>query len=99
MKLKIVGKTYDVQFVAAEELPKDYGECNNETQTIKIRTDTHQETQADVLLHEVIHAVEFAFNAGMTERQVHSLATGLLSVFYDNPELIEWINKKNTPDT
>jgi hypothetical protein len=95
MKLKILGKTYAVHFVPHDDLPKDYGECNNEEQWIKVRTDTHPETQADTFLHEVIHAVDFAVNAGMTERQVHSIATGLLAVFLDNPEFSEWITLKN----
>ena len=91
MKLKIIGKTYDISFVAQEELPKDYGECNDEQQTIKIRKDLNAEHQADVLLHEVLHAVSFAMNAKLSERQVHTVASGLLAVIYDNPEFMGWI--------
>lgn len=98
MKVKVVGKTYLVNFVDRKELPNDYGECNNETQIIRVRKDNHGETQADVLLHEIIHAVDFAVNSDMTERQVHSIATGLLQVILDNPEIVKWIQKqkKNT---
>lgn len=96
MKLKILGKTYSVEFVAEEALPKDYGECNDVLQVIKVRTDLHPETQADVLLHEVIHAIDFGCNLKLTEHQVHSLATGLLGVMLDNKELTECLNNPNT---
>ena len=89
MNLKILGKTYQVQFVPVDDLPKDYGEVNDEVQIIKVRSDLHKEHQADVLLHEVIHAIDFAVNGKMTERQVHTIATGLLAVIFDNPTFME----------
>lgn len=88
MKLKILGKTYQIQYVPQDDLPSDYGECNNESQIIKVRTDLHTESQADVLLHEVFHAIDFATNSKMTERQIHALATGFLAVLLDNKETI-----------
>lgn len=94
MKCKVIGKTYTVEFVSQESLPNDYGECIDTQQIIRVRTDLHKETQADVLLHELVHAVDFAVNTKLTERQVHAIATGLLGVFFDNPEILEWIQEQ-----
>lgn len=87
--IKILGKTYSIEFVPKEVLPNDYGESDSEQQVIKVRSDLHIEHQADVLLHEVIHAIDFAVNGKMTERQVHTIATGLLAVIFDNPTFME----------
>jgi hypothetical protein len=91
MLIKVTGKTYDVEFVGKKELPDDLGTHNEIDQTIKIRKDQHPESQADTLLHELIHAIDYANNTGMTERQVHATASGLLQVIYDNPDFVEWI--------
>lgn len=91
MKVKIVGKVYDVEFVSEVDPQKSLGECVDSSQLIKIQTGLHPETQADTLLHEIIHGIDFAFNAKLTERQVHSVATGILAVLYDNPEIVAWI--------
>jgi len=86
VNIRILGKTYTVQFVDRKDLPNDYGECNDEQQLIKIRTDISDENKKDVLLHEVIHAIDFAMSTELTERQVHAIATGLLAVFLDNSD-------------
>lgn len=89
MKVKIVGKTYDIQYVEKADLPNDMGECNDEALLIKIRSDIPQQNQQDVLLHEIIHAVDYAMNTEMTEKQVHAISTGLLGVLLDNPSVRE----------
>lgn len=86
MNIRILGKVYTVQLVGKSDLPNDYGECNNELQLIKIREDISPENKKDVLLHEVVHAIDFAMNLDLTERQVHAVATGLLAVFLDNSD-------------
>ena len=99
MKLKILGKLYTVNIVSVNSLPNDYGECNNEHQTIKVREDIHPENQADVLLHEVFHAIDSGMNLKLTERHVHGMATGLLAVIYDNPDFMEWLCQKKSTAT
>ena len=96
MKVNILGKTYTISFVKRDRLTNDYGECNDEKQHIKVRKDIHRESQAEVLLHEVLHAIDFAVNTGLKEEQVHALATGLIAVFYNNPDFVEWICQRQT---
>lgn len=50
--------------------------------------------QVDTLFHEVLHVIYR--NAGMStdateESVVTALATGLTTVFYDNPRLLRWV--------
>ena len=96
MKVKILGKTYTVVLVSSSELPNDHGECNNEKQLIKVRDDIHQEQQADTTLHEVFHAIDSSVGAKMSENQIRRMATGMLSVLYDNPDFVEYLCQKKS---
>jgi hypothetical protein len=46
------------------------------------------------LLHEVCHAVDDAMDCKMKETQVKKLATGLLAVLKDNPQLAAYLRRK-----
>lgn len=89
MKVRILGKEYSVVYVPKEELPNDHGECFDEALLIKVRKDIAKENQKDTLLHEIIHAIDTAMDIEMSERQVRTVATGLLAVFLENPLLVE----------
>jgi len=47
--------------------------------------------EADTLLHEITHAIDFTMGLELTERQVTQLATGLYGVLQDNPEFAKWL--------
>ena len=50
----------------------------------------------DVTLHEVLHAINQAYLSGasLTEDQLDGLASGLMQVLQDNPELVRFILAK-----
>ena len=94
MELKIGHLTYKVEQVDKEhmEAASIYGSCNHEKQTIKLSKEMTKERHAEVLLHEIIHAVFHAYNIRTEdgeERVTTSLANGLTQVFVDNPDLME----------
>ena len=52
------------------------------------------------MMHEIVHAVAHTFNIPLPvpedemERVVDSMATGILMVLKDNPEMVKWLLKK-----
>jgi hypothetical protein len=50
--------------------------------------------EKDTLLHEFIHVVDQTMECGLDERQVTTLAHGLIGIFQDNPEFAEYITRR-----
>jgi hypothetical protein len=78
--------------VFVDELPKAFGEYDYETQIVRIRTGQQPSFEADTVLHELIHAIDDVMQLGMSERQVHCSASGLIALFKDNPTFLEYLS-------
>lgn len=63
------------------------GACDRVGLEIHIASDLSDGRKTEVLLHEVIHAIDYAFGLDFEEPQVDRLAHGLLAVMRDNPSL------------
>lgn len=48
-------------------------------------------TKQQVMLHELIHAIEDALSIKISHADLDRLATGLHTVFHDNPVLAAWL--------
>lgn len=88
-KLRVLGRDIPVVFV--DELPKAFGEYDYEAQIVRIRTGQQPSFEADTVLHELIHAIDDVMQLGMSERQVHCSAAGLIALFKDNPTFLEYL--------
>jgi hypothetical protein len=91
-KFRVLGRDLPVVWVSAEEMPKAWGEYDYETQVVRVREGQQPAFEADTVLHELIHAIDDAMQLGMTERQVHCSATGLIALFKDNPIFLEYLS-------
>ena len=89
-KLRVLGR--DIPMVFVDELPKAFGEYDYETQIVRIRTGQQPSFEADTVLHELIHAIDDVMQLGMSERQVHCSASGLIALFKDNPTFLEYLS-------
>ena len=89
--LRIVGKNYAVETM---KLGDDYGECNDQTQTIKVAEGIAHGMERDTLLHEAIHAIDYCMQLKMSEKQVCGMGTAIYALFADNPELVKYIMEK-----
>lgn len=87
--LEIVGKSYEVLLL--DDMGDKLGEHDSTQQVITLLASQHQEAIRDTLLHEVIHAVSDAMNLDLREKQVASLATGLVQIFRNNPHFLQFI--------
>lgn len=96
--VRILGRDYAVKVL--KRLKND-GECHYPSATIRVaeRLDAHE--RKDCLLHEVMHAVLYQQgreHGGDTEETyVRALATGLIAVFQENPDLAAYLSSKETP--
>jgi len=78
--LSICDRTYTVSVQPLGSL----GACNNGTQDITIDAEAHAETQASVLLHEVLEAVNASMNLNLKHRTISALETALYGLLTTN---------------
>jgi hypothetical protein len=67
------------------------GFINNDDEMIFYYVNMTESQKAHTLLHEVIHGIDFFLEIGLSEEQTERLMKGLLMVFQDNPDFVEYI--------
>jgi hypothetical protein len=87
-KISILSKVYRVD---RQDKAENQGLCLNQQLVIAIQTGNALGQEQDTVLHEVLHAVDYAMQTKMNERQIAAIATGLLSVLKENPSLVEYL--------
>jgi hypothetical protein len=90
---KVLGYHYRVEFkpVVTLEGEEQRGLCHSDTQLIEVSSNLPKDQQREVLLHELIHAIEYGVGISLTEAQVTRLARAQLAVFKDNLDLAAFI--------
>lgn len=94
--LRILGREFQVDY--EEEMDGNYvGFCYAQEGVIEIKEDQHPMEEADTILHEALHALFYLLDLGLSrtreERVVRLLSTGLIQVFADNPEFLNYLTK------
>lgn len=94
--IKIGYRNYEIVPLSSPdlEMTDKYGWCDKLNARIYIYVSDQPMITADTLLHEVIHATWTWM--GLEERHDEEsvatrLGTGLINVFYDNPDLLEFL--------
>lgn len=90
-KLRVMGKMYEVKLVPAADVGEDYGDCNDRVGQIRVACDAYFDEQRDTVMHEALHALDHALNTKLKERQVRVLATGIVLLLLDNPQLASYL--------
>lgn len=95
--IRVGYRSYRVEPWAAREASATsrWGECDRMNLVIRIRDDLVAQVQAEVLMHEVIHAAYS--NAALQkdddeERLVEALGNQLTQVWRDNPDLVAFMS-------
>ncbi len=96
--VKVLGKKYTV--TVAEVLVKENGAealinraaiCaghhSSKDCSIVIDAEQGKEQAKDTLVHEMLHAYDYAMQLDLTELQVHRLAACVVAMISDNPEV------------
>ena len=84
--VRVAGTIYDIKLDPELNNQGLLGEANFNTQIISINSLYPKEQQEATLLHEVIHVVNYTYNAGLDEDQVEKLARGLYATIRENPD-------------
>jgi hypothetical protein len=96
-KLNILGKTFQLKSVTPADLdlynPASIGATRYNDCLIKYLETLKGDELRDTLLHESIHVIDYTAQLGLEEKQVHALASLLLSVLKDNKEFSRWLIK------
>jgi hypothetical protein len=89
--VRIMGKAFRLieETSTSSTLAQDefVGRVNSVKQTIVYASGQADEQRADTIVHEIIHALDYAMKLDVSEQQTHALAAGLVAVVNDNPEL------------
>jgi Zn-dependent peptidase ImmA (M78 family) len=87
MVVFILGKPFKIIWKALKWFQKeDEGLCYTNQQKIYIQKGLGREEEQDVILHEIIHAIDHSMHLDLDESQVSRLASGLIALFKDNPD-------------
>ena len=94
-ELKILNLTYKVIFSSQEEMIVSgaMGFCSLDAQLIALAEDQPNDAMQDTFLHEVMHALTAAFDLKEKDKEesfVRRLATGICTVWNDNPKAFKW---------
>lgn len=94
MKIKIIHQDYTIAFQPEPKLA-DGTRCAGFTDTengrIVVAENLKPDNQREVLLHELIHAVDDTLSIGLKEKEVHQLSVGLYTVLKENPNLRKFL--------
>lgn len=94
--LKVNGRVFQLKLKAATRMPDALGLCYTDKGLIEIRKGQDPHELRDTVLHELCHAILSTqgreYGAELEELYVRALATGLIGVFQDNPELASWLS-------
>lgn len=94
--LRVLGRTYLLQFVPQETIEGNYGVCDHRALVISVAEGLNPIEEMDTVIHELLHAIWHT--SGLyaddleEERCVFRLATCLTAVFLDNPRLLPYLN-------
>lgn len=99
--LKVNGRNITIKYLKAERLPGACGLFKSQRSLIEISKDQEPQELRDTVLHEILHAILHTqgreYGGELEEVYVRALATGLLGVFQDNPELHQWLIQAEPP--
>ena len=93
--VRLMGRTFLINYVKGSVLADqhDFGHIDYYSQVINVADNLTPVEEADTVLHELIHAIDLSMGLEMTEHQVHHLATGLIALLQDNPELGSYLTE------
>lgn len=93
--IRVLGKPYRLEAVPSNGIADgSYGSCEDGKQRICIAADLPPELEQDTVLHELLHAIDYAMQLKLSERQISALASGLMALISDNPDLAQYLLRK-----
>lgn len=97
--VKVAYRTYRIEMLDHWEATEKqrFGECDKNAAVIRLDEKLDRFKMANTVLHELIHAIWYAFNgpeAKITEENIaFVVSNGLTTVLRDNPALAVWLTE------
>lgn len=86
-RIRITPKvSYEVIWIDSFSDPETLGECCMEDRKILIRKDLSPRLTRQILLHELIHAIEFEFDIPIPHKIVYGLSVAMEKLFRLNQD-------------
>jgi Zn-dependent peptidase ImmA (M78 family) len=100
--VRIMGRNYVVIYEDKSLLGNGaVGMCNAANCLISVMEEQHPVEEADTLLHEILHAIWHCMGIQEgsldEERVVRMVASGLMTVMMDNPQLLKYFQAVQNP--
>jgi hypothetical protein len=90
MQITFMSQPWTIRDSEPGELPEDtLGLCNPQTNTIIVDPALPLPVWQQTVGHELCHLLEMTLNQCLTEGQVDTMATGLIHLFKENPQILE----------
>lgn len=70
--------SYEIAYRDAFDDKKTLGECDYERTQIRLLRSLPEKRRRSVLLHEILHALSYVYEIGLTENQVEKLELALI---------------------
>lgn len=84
--LRIAGQDYEV-FAEEEWMEGQLGGCNHRKPSLWVADSLAPPRQRQVLIHEILEALNFELDIDLEHHQIELLETGLFGLLRDNPQL------------
>lgn len=81
--MNILGYEYTVRRLD-EDVNSESGTCRGCTQVIGITGRDHPQQEASTMVHEIIEAINYHLNLGLTHPQISAVETGIFQVLTSN---------------
>jgi hypothetical protein len=88
-KIKFMSQDWIIRAADARELNNDLGQCDANTNTIILDPHLTPSVMLQTLFHELVHLIEITLNQCLTEQQTDTMATGIVHMFKENPDLLK----------
>ena len=92
--LDILGYDYEITALRKKQRPELDGQCTSgKKRRLEYDPDLTGIAADDVVMHEIVHAIDHILNLGLKEAGVHRLGYAIGKVLRDNPHLVEYYQK------
>jgi Zn-dependent peptidase ImmA (M78 family) len=97
-RCKVNGRTITIKMQSRDKMPGAAGLFQTDKSLIWVAKGQELQEQQDTVVHELFHALLHTQGREYGEEQeelyVRALATGLIGLIQDNPELVQWLTLK-----
>lgn len=90
-KVRVFGRDFSIVYSTELQGMKELGLTQYNDAVVNVRDNQLPLEEADTILHEFIHVIDFLMSLELTEKQVACVSKGLIGIIQDNPDFGKFI--------